>query len=347
MITLARESRGMSQSELAKRLNMSQGKLSKIENGMLTVSENELLKISEVLNYRISFFQRNERIYGVGLSEFFHRKRQSVPQKKLSKIYAKIEIRRMEIATLLKSVDIGQTNFFNIDPDEYNGDIETIAQVVRAAWRIPRGPIDNVVSVIEEAGGIVIPFDFEDAKIDAISVGHPGLPPLFFVNFNRPMDRIRFTLCHEIGHTIMHRIPPSDNSDIENQADRFAAEFLMPREEIAHDLNNLSLKKLASLKPYWKVSMAALLKRASDIGKITERQARYLWTQMGKAGYRTQEPVELKIPDEKPWLLKEIINVFQNELKYKTTDISEALSLSENEFRSIYLQQNSHLRLVE
>lgn len=346
LIVLGRESRGISQSQMAKLLGISQGKLSKVENGLVTLTQDELEKIADILDYPVHFFQRNERIYGMGLSEFFHRKQQSIPQKQLNKIYAKLELRRMEIQALLKSVDIGESNFFHLDPDEYDGDVERIAQLVRATWHIPKGPLQNVVDIIEEAGGIVVPFDFEGTKIDAISLWHPGSPPLIFVNFDRPMDRIRFTLCHEIGHLIMHRRPPSNNEDIEAQADRFASEFLMPKEEISHLLNNVNLQTLAALKPYWKVSMAALLKRASDLGKITERQSRYLWTQMGKAGYRSQEPPELEPPRETPWLLNEILEIYQKELQYTPRDISSALALKESEFKSIYSLKRPHLRLV-
>lgn len=346
LIVLGRESRGISQSNLAKALGFSQGKISKVENGLIQLSNEELNKISQVLQYPITFFQRSDKVYGVGLSEYFHRKQQSVPQKQLNKFYAKLEIRRMEIQTLLKSIDMGETNFFSLDPDSYNGDVEKIAQIVRSTWRLPRGPIDNVVELIEEAGGIIVPFDFEDTKIDAISVWDPKMPPLIFTNFDRPMDRIRFTLCHEIGHLIMHQKPPSDVDEIESQADRFASEFLMPKADIAASLNNISLKKLAALKSYWKVSMASLLVRASTLEKITERQTRYFWMQMGKSGFRVQEPPELEPQKESPTILDEIITVYQKELSYSNRDISEAICLNESEFRGLYSNRYPHLRVL-
>ncbi|MEI7028289.1 XRE family transcriptional regulator [Paenibacillus sp. y28] len=344
MVILARESRGISQTEMSKLSGFSQGKISKIENGLLSLSDSDIEVISSVLDYPVHFFQRTERIYGVGLSEFYHRKRQSVPQKALNKIYAKLELRRMEISSLLKSVEFGEHNYFFMDPDQYN--IESIAQAVRAAWKIPKGPVDNLVQIAEEMGAIIVPFDFEGAKIDGISVSHPGVPPLIFMNYSRPMDRIRFTLAHEIGHLIMHRVPPSNNEDIEEQADKFASEFLMPRADIQSSFYDLNLKKLAALKMYWKVSMAALLKRAGDLGKVTERYSRYLWMQMGTAGYRNQEPLELTPPQENPTLLDDIIEVHQTELSYSPLDLSMAIGLNNAEFQSLYLKKVHHLRLV-
>lgn len=347
LIVLGRESRGISQSDMAKQLGFSQGKLSKVENGLLAVTDEEISLFSRILGYPPHFFQRNEKVYGVGLSEFFHRKKQSVPQKQLMKIYARLEIRRMEIQQLLKSVDIDEPNFPYLDPDKYNGDVEQIAQMLRATWSLPRGPITNVIDVLEEAGAIVIPFDFEGANIDAICLSHPGSPPLIFTNFDRPFDRVRFTLSHELGHIIMHRRPPSEDTDIELQADQFASEFLMPKQEIASMLGNITLPKLASLKPYWRTSMASLLVRAKDLGKITERNYRYLWMQMGKSGYRTREPEELDISTEEPLTLKEILNVFKNDLKYTRKDLSSTVALSETEFAHYYTPFESRLRRIK
>jgi Zn-dependent peptidase ImmA (M78 family) len=346
MVVLARESRGISQSEMSQLTGFSQGKISKIENGILSLSEVDIVVISRVLEYPIPMFEKSERIYGIGLSEYYHRKRQSVPQKILTKVYAKIELRRMQITSLLKSVEFGEHNFFFMDPDKYDGDIESIAQSVRAAWRIPKGPIEHLVRIAEEQGAIIIPFDFEGAKIDGISVFSPGLPPLIFLNYDNPMDRIRFTLAHEIGHLILHRVPPSNNEDIEEQADRFASEFLMPKTDIQSSLNDVSLQRLAALKLFWRVSMAALLRKARDLEKITEGTWKYLVIQMSKAGYRTQEPVELTPPIENPSLIDDIVNVHQNELHYSTSDISKAVWLTDSEFQSLYLRKTNHLRLV-
>jgi Zn-dependent peptidase ImmA (M78 family) len=135
--------------------------------------------------------------------------------------------------------------------------------------------------------------------------------------------------------------------NMENQADEFASEFLMPESDIRPYLKDLSLEKLATLKQYWKVSMAALLKRASDLGEITPRQARTLWTQMSKAGYRLREPVEIDLPKESPSLLGEILMTYIVDMRYTTKELAELLCLSEKEMRDIYLDSNSHKASIE
>lgn len=342
MVTAARESRGITQAELASRLGVTQGKVSKLEHGLLPISQSELNRLSQVLDYPPHFFSQNEPIYGVGTTELFHRKRQNVGSRLLGKIYAQINIRRIQLKNLLKSVDI-DINIPRLDIDEYNGSAEDIAALVRAKWLLPRGPVQNLTKAIEDAGGIIMPFDFGTRQIDAISRSIPGLPPLFFVSPRAPGDRLRFTLCHELGHTIMHDIP---HPSMEEEADRFAAEFLMSAKDIRSTLHDLSLPKLASLKRHWKVSMAALLQRASHLGTVTPRQARRFWMRMAKEGYRTREPVELDVPLEQPGLLQEIIDVHRDELNYTIRELSHLLALNEHEFRSLYLGQKAAIRLL-
>jgi Zn-dependent peptidase ImmA (M78 family)/DNA-binding XRE family transcriptional regulator len=342
MITIARESRGYSQSDLAKKMKVSQGKISKMESGLIGVSDEMLKELSKKLNYPENFFMLPEPVYGTGYSLMFHRKRKSLSQKIIATIHAQMNIHRIVVSRLLNSVDI-DVKFKPLDIDEYDENVEEIADAVRAAWYIPRGPIKNLTETIERAGGIIIKCDFGTPKVDAISQWIPGLPPLFFVNMNVPGDRLRFSLAHELAHVIMHRVP---RPEMEEEADRFAAQFLMPMQEIASSLSNISLAKLASLKLYWKVSMAALLKRASDLKKITDRKARTLWMQMSKAGYRTHEPVELSIPYEEPALLKKIIDVYFSKLNYSKAQLCQYLAIYPDEFSSTYLGQKERLRLV-
>ncbi len=339
MVIVARESRGLRQSELAEKIGISSAQLSRLELGLRDLREPLLQrKLEEVLGYPAAFFTQRQLVYGLGVSEVFHRKRKSVTDRVLNKAYARIYLRTTEIGKLLRNVNIGDTDIRPIDIDAFDNDASEIARMVRASWHLQHGPIRNLVEVIENAGGIVIPFDFETTTIDAISHWPQGMPPLFFVNRFSPMDRLRFTLCHELGHIIMHRTVDPES---ENQADAFASEFLMPKRDIRPQLADLSLLKLASLKPLWRVSMAALLKRATDLEQITPRQARALWMQLGKFGYRTREAID--IAPEVPALLTKIIDTHLDEMCYSVSELSEALCLSDGEMRDTYIDPRQHI----
>jgi len=344
MVILARESRGLTQAQLSKQLSITQSALSRIEGGLRGMTDSSLKKLSDILGYPISFFLQKRPFYSMGLAEVFHRKRQSVGNKIMDKVYSLIDIRTSEIAKLLKGVDIGNIDIRPMNIDDFDGSVAEIARIVRAGWHLPHGPVQNLTIAIENVRGIIIPFDFETNTIDAISHWPPGLPPLFFINKYISTDRMRFTLAHELGHIIMHQT--SASPEIEQQANQFAAEFLMPERDIRPYLANLSVEKLASLKPFWKVAMSALLKRAVDLDIITQRHGRTLWMQISKAGYKTREPMELDLPDENPALLKEIFKVHVEDLHYKVPELAKMLNLHEREMQNMYLDRDEHLKSV-
>jgi len=334
MVILGRESRGLSQEALAERLAVTQGRVSKIEAGLLPVPEDLLENLSRALDYPRQFFLREGGAIGVGIAELFHRKRQNVPKKTLSKLHARIAIRLLEAPALLRSVEVS-CSVPRMDIDAYNGRADDIAGLVRAGWRLPRGPVQDVVTTLEDAGIVVMPMDFGTLKVDAISRWLPGLPPFMFVNQVMPRDRCRYSLAHELGHLVMHDLA---NPEMELQANHFAAEFLLPEREVRADLRDLSLAKLALLKRYWRVSMSALLKRAEDLDVITPRRARSLWVEMSSAGYNRREPVELDPEGEQPSLLGELVETHITELGYNEADLGALVALNPNELWALYLQ---------
>lgn len=347
MLTLARESRGLTQGDLAKAISglrekpVTQGTISKIEQGLLNVSEDIMAGLISVLRYPDSFFSQEEEIYAPGMS--LHRKREALPSKTLGKIEATTNILRMQVKSLLKSVENLERKFPYYDIDEY-GDPESIALMVRQAWLVPRGPIESMTRLIERAGIVIIECDFETRLIDGLTVNNiDNLPPIIFINKSIPGDRLRFTLAHELGHIIMHKFP---SAEMEKEADRFASEFLMPSDDIRRDLSNITLAKLADLKLYWKVSMASLLFKANTLGKLTTWQNQYLWRQFAKLGYKTREPMEIDIPREVPSLLKQLVNVHLNDLQYTVTEFAQILHLEENELYGHFLEKPKMPRLM-
>lgn len=343
MVVLARESRGLSQTQLAKRLSISSAMMSRIESGVRPVSDAVLENLSRDLDYPVEFFSQADPIIGFGTGELFHRKRQDVPQRKLDQIHAWINIRRLHLKRLLLSVDLPPTKVPLFDIDDFSGRASEVARAVRATWQLPRGPIENLTTVVEDAGCFVIPFDFESRRIEAISQWPPDMPPLVFVNAASPSDRSRLTLAHELAHLVMHQQAP--NPEMETQAFEFAAEFLMPEDEIRPYLRGLTLAKLATLKPYWRVSMAAILKRAGDLEEVTPRQARTLWMKLGQSGFRDREPANLDLSPEPASLFPELIGVFRRELGYSPEEFAKTVILNEREATETYYR-DSFLRLV-
>jgi Zn-dependent peptidase ImmA (M78 family) len=118
-------------------------------------------------------------------------------------------------------------------------------------------------------------------------------------------DRRRFSVAHELGHLVRHQIPQGSPHAVEQQADMFAAEFLMPEAAMRAALGPpVTLTTLADLKAGWGVSLQALIRRARTLGIITPSQSRSLHTQLGARGWKLHEPIE--VPVERPRALRQL-----------------------------------------
>jgi Zn-dependent peptidase ImmA (M78 family)/DNA-binding XRE family transcriptional regulator len=348
MIVLARESRGITQTALASAIAVTQATQSKFETGALVIGDEHLSMTAKVLHYPEEFFYQTDQVRWNGSGCMYHRKRQALSATDYRQLLARVNILRMNMWRLLQAVEIDAENkFFRMDIGEY-GSPSKVAALLRNVWNLPLGPIENITAAIEAAGGIVMKCSFGTSRLDAFSQWPPGMPPMFFVNEAVPPDRYRWTLAHEIGHILMHLVP-TDN--LEREADEFAAEFLMPKREIySHFGRPFSLPKAAELKAYWRVSMAALIRRAHDLGRIGDSYYRGLMTQLSRAGWRTVEPVALA--DEKPTIMRDVVNVHMTTHGYSVAHLSKMALLHEDEFMErfaprIELPPTPHLRSVK
>jgi Zn-dependent peptidase ImmA (M78 family)/transcriptional regulator with XRE-family HTH domain len=359
MLELARDSRGLTQPDLATLIGISQGALSKFESGVKPPPDEFVQSAARALDYPASFFFEPDRPYG--FPPFHYRKRKKLSAKALGKIKAEMNIRRIHIRKMLPSHPIKTNRFIpEIDRDEYSAskksglDIEDVARMIREAWMVPDGPIENMAALLEDNGGIVIPCDFGTDLIDAMSQRIDGLPVLFFVNMHAPADRVRHTLAHELGHMVLHTISLQDDAQMELEADSFAGAFLLPADEIRPQLRRFDLRQLANMKVYWKVSMAALAVRADRLGLITPYQSRTFWIEMSRLGYRKREPNEL--PREHPSFLKNMVQHFIRGLGYSREELAKVLNVLPVEFDRMYGDEAlgtlnpkpvPHLRLVK
>jgi Zn-dependent peptidase ImmA (M78 family)/transcriptional regulator with XRE-family HTH domain len=342
--------RDLSQTELATICGMTQGSLSKIEQGLREPTEEMVSKLAISLRCEPTFFYQAEREYGAPLSAHpMFRKKASVGQKILDRIIAELNVRIAHIRTFISAVDLApELPLPQYDPDEFAGDVAVIAEQVRRAWLVPRGPIKSLTEFAERAGCLVVHCDMEAARIDGVSYRIPGLPPIIFLNRNQPSDRMRFSLAHEIGHLVMHAYPIPE---MEKQADQFASALLMPAGDIGPELSNLTLDKAAYMKPVWQVSMASLIYRASTLQRIDKNKSEYLWRQMAVRNFRLREPASVDFAPETTSVMNALVANMTENMGYTREELSRALHLFYDEIAKMYsLQgesQHPGLRLVK
>jgi len=347
LLQMARQARGRSQKALSDEMGITQGYLSKLEHGLTHPIEDVVHKFSRVLGFPKSFFFQTDRPSGLPFSvHAMYRKKASVLRREKDLLEAELNIRLLHIRNFIKSIEIeSNLPLPQVDLEDYGNDFEAIANLIRGYWHLPSGPIIDLIGHVEQTGCIVSVFDFGDVKVDGVTINLPDLPPCIFLNSQQPLDRLRFSLAHELGHLVLHSLP---TPNMEEEANAFASAFLLPKDQIYADLSGrLTVQRLAMLKPKWRVSMQALLYRAKQIGAISDNQSRYLWSQMSKRGFRLNEPIELELSDEVPSTIEELIQVHLDDFNYSIEELSKALHIYPAEFETMYGTKTSHLRLVK
>ncbi|WP_329414587.1 XRE family transcriptional regulator [Nocardia vinacea] len=350
MLVLARESRSMTQGQLAEVMQklegsasrVSQGYVSRAEAGRLAVAGDRLELYANAVGYPMLLLCLAEQEVGAGVGLVHHRKKQAAAAGDLKRIHALLNLTRIQLngLTAIAPPPVGNV-IPRIEVDELNTPADA-ARMVREQLGVGRGRLDSVVELIEGAGALVVcrelvapvPLDSgaDTVPVDAVSCSAADEDPLVLLNVGTPAERQRFTLAHELGHMVMHRIPHPDQ---EKQANSFAAELLMPVRDIRGDLQSrqVTVQRLLDLKSEWKVSMWALLRRAHTLGVISDWQYRTLAVEMSSLGYRTREPSALK--PETPTAVDSIV-AWHLDKGTDVTELARSAFLTPDEFINLY-----------
>ena len=206
-------------------------------------------------------------------------------------------------------------------------------QVVGSAVRITRAilgysshePLGNLTRRLEKAGVSIAKADLKRDAVFGYSIWLNGATQRPFValsHFQTPY-RMRWTLAHEVGHLVLgHEFRAIDPLQAEREADQFAGSLLVPPEPFMDDLlGGVNLSSLAHLKLKYGVSIAALVRRAYDLGLVDHSRYESLNVQISQKGWRKSEPGDEQAPYEEPILLRQLA-----ERKYGEPLIVKAVS---------------------
>jgi Zn-dependent peptidase ImmA (M78 family)/DNA-binding XRE family transcriptional regulator len=337
MLVLARESRGLTQSELARQISVSQGTVSKAENGISEASAELVELYGKTLSYPRTFFYEDAAPRRLPVT--FYRKRSSVGNPALRTVDAQMTILRMRLKILLRSVEGQASELPSVRLKDMAYSPMDLAREIRARWGLSRGPIENLVELLEEHGIFVILWHFGIPGVDGLSVYERDdvLPPLIVLDPSYPGERLRWSAAHELGHILMHHHEPLPGPHAEQEADEFASEFLMPAAEIGPFLSSVTIDRLANLKRHWRTSMQSILVRAGDLDRISDSQRNRMWGAMGALGFRKEEPY--RIEAEQPSLVKELVAFHLTELGYAPGDLCAAVRMDRAEFDRVFLRE--------
>lgn len=313
-LRLARDLRGWTQAELARRLEVTSAAVSLFEQGDTEPNAQMTTRLATALGVPPPFLT----LPLVTTHDGFFRslRRTPVSQRRRARAIAQVahDLLLATDSTLLPKVDVPSIPQVGLKAPRQN--LEEAAQEVRRAWGIPPGPLDSVVARLEVHGILVIRLPLDSASVDAFSLPYPDRPLVVLSADKGDRARSRFDAAHELGHLVMHGNQIWGVKEVESQAHVFAAAFLMPEDEIGPDLpSSPDWPRLFELKQRWQVSLAALLMRAKTLGVMSDSQYLTAIKAASARGWRRVEPVPLGEP-EQPSMLQSALEI-QGQQTYK------------------------------
>lgn len=357
-LTYARNRIGVSMQDIADLLSIGRQYVHKIETGKenKSFSDEQLYKIADMLGVDTEYFFKPNTI-SIN-NDQLHFRSVSIPNytRDRAKIYAEDFL---SICLYIKNyIEPLGLEFPNFDLDEqcnaetitsqkyHKIEIEKAALIVRENLKLGLAPISNMVRVLESSGVIICTAHEISKKVDAFC--NDDILPIVVRNDSKSPVRCRFDLAHELGHLILHKGVNNDvieNPMIEKQANYFASCLLLPKATFINEFPQfhrarIPWDRLFEMKLRWKVSIAALLMRAHELGLISDSARQKAFIHISHKGWRTCEPADRSdhpkhIELEEPEMIKNAVNLLMNTHKDFLPKMKQELNLSNDLIRQI------------
>lgn len=311
-LTLARERARLAKKDLAEAVGVTPTAITQFERRLARPAPETVVRLATALGLPVTYFAAGRPIVPIDESGTHFRSLRSTRVSERTQARATMSHLAELVAVLERVVRLPDLDV----PELPSTPPETAAIEVRQAWRLPHGPFHHLLRTLESKGIVTSMARFGSGeRIDAFTCRARDLSrPLMCLTKDRgnPLRR-RFSAAHELGHLVLHT-PDSGgaapgSARQEQEADRFAAELLMPARDIEPLLPaRLDLAYLFEVQKVWGVSVHALLRRSHDLGVIGESLYRRGMVTLGQLGWRRDEPVD-KHPTEWPSLLSEAVQL--------------------------------------
>lgn len=215
-------------------------------------------------------------------------------------------------AALERHVEFPEPNLprLSVDVEDESSTIpEEAARLLREHWGIDSGPVGHLVRLAENNGVVVVFSPTQTAAVDAYSFDDGYRPTVVLNPAKEDYYRQRFDVAHELGHLVMHVDAEPGSKVVENQAHRFAAELLLPENELRDLLpSKADWRVLAALKETYGASLQALLYRSRALGVMGDVTYRNAVAYLSSKGWRRREPGEMPAV-EQPSLYSKAVEI--------------------------------------
>ena len=349
----ARLARGLTQTSLAQMVEKNSSTISGWESERQSPDAEALRALASVLGVRTTLFLKEQR---QDPQAYFYRSNASITVLLQKKARARLKWAELMVDEMEEWIDFVDPQIPSADIDDLRQvdekTIENCAAECRERWSLGEGPVDNVIASLEEAGCIVVREELGGLKMDGVSAWcSAGYRPFILLAEDKASAvRSRFDAAHELGHLVLHRrIDPeklnkSEYAEMEQQAHRFASNFLMPEKPFLRDVNALDLDSFVSLKRKWKVSIGAMIMRCYQLDIISDEYRQRLFKYMSARGWRRSEPLDDVFAPEKPTAMATAIKLLIESGKYEREDLLDLFGLNSSDVEIMAALPKSYLK---
>ena len=296
----ARTFSGKLKGELAKEIGVSPAAIGQFESGVAGPSAATLARLALAVGVPVGYFASDRERFSLREEDAHFRSLRSTSKRDRSRARAQVE----RLAEVVAALEL-QVRFPGPDLPQFAPDTapETAARDLRKLWSLGDGPVRNMVGLLERKGVIVARLEVADVGVDAFSCRLGTRPYVILATNKDDAARSRFDAAHELGHLLLHEDASPGDPSVEREANRFAAEFLVPAHSISPMLpRRVDWRAFAGLKIEWRVSIQMLLFRARELKAISDAAYRRAMMEMSKRDWRKNEPASIGDP-EQPELL--------------------------------------------
>ncbi|WP_280553112.1 XRE family transcriptional regulator [Halomonas sp. 25-S5] len=297
-IRRARTLKGMSLQQLADAMgDITKQALSKFEQGKDVPNSTRLLQLSDAMGISAEFFFRRD---SVELGEVDFRKHSAFGKKQQDAVKEQVRehLERYLVAEQLFASEAPIHDFAYCRKSYQVNDIEDIepaAEQLREEWELGLNPISNLTEALEERGIKVVGLAAHEKFDGLCALVNGGGDAVIVSNLERPGERQRFNLAHELGHLVLE-IPNEVHGtrDEENWCHRFAGAFLFPAKQVkevfGQNRKHVLLEEFLLAKQEWGISIQAILRRLYDLGIVGPSFYRQTAKRWSIKGFRRNEP---------------------------------------------------------
>ena len=280
LIRRQREAMRMTVAQLAQRIGVSRNTVTNYESGKTEPNASDLVRLSGALGCTVTDLLCDS---GASLPPRFAFRAHAPLRKDPGIAVAARKYLRAydEIEEITNSRLQGKLRTFAGDGEGplTDREIESAADTLRQSSGLHDAGPENIASVLEGLGVRTLFFEHEGKGLEGLSTIHGEMMLVMLRDRKRVIERTIFSAAHELGHLVLHRhLFTNDERDeevdsrrYEDEANKFAGNFLVPSDELVRiwkeeRLNRLSLfNALILLKRVFHVSFHCLYHRVTEL----------------------------------------------------------------------------------